>query len=98
MAEYDTMRNMSSKEPVQRAVSLVQVITWAVAVIVPSVWSSVNISESRASERDGLVDARLYEFQSSISDLKARTERIPKIEDKLDALLVNQGVNPNSIK
>jgi hypothetical protein len=97
MAEYDTIKAMSSKDQ-SHGLSMVQVVTWAIAVIVPSVWASVNISESKASERDGVVDSRMYEFQSAISELKTRTERISKIEDKVDALLITQGVNPKTIK
>lgn len=76
------------------AITLTSVVTWGIAIVMPLIVSSIALNSSTNKDQD----KQIYDLNGRVSRVESTTERIPEIEKKLDALLINQGINPNKLK
>lgn len=77
-----------------RGQSVLTVVMWATGITV----SGLGLASSIITPIISSQSSALNNHESRISAIEAKIERIPNIEAKLDALLINQGINPNKVE
>ncbi len=76
-------------------------VTWGLAITTAAIGGFIGLARSTSAE-DTLIRKEVTTADTAIIDrvskVEARIERLPVIENKLDALLLRSGIKPETIK